>query len=514
MAEVKQRLTTEVEQTERDPFVGWQAVDVQFPSTPHSDYVIRHGLTVDNPKDVHYRVIKQFTSGTVYEASDAIWTHEYVVLRSDVANWTGRLLLGTLAEPAVFDQTGLTIPESVTASAAVTTLTGDVTGTGQGTVATTIADQAVGLTKLANVAGPMVLGRESGTGSPESISIGEGLTIDGGVLKSIINNVLTTLLPGNLLGRNANTEGTAEAITLGNGLSMIGGTLYFNNQPIGLMIGENVNITEQLYLGEWVTVNGPYAGLPVLFGLGAGDTNGDEGVVNSLFRAVITADDVIDSVYKPVPIGTSGEPEGRIIVIWNDSAYNLTLHDNFGAGGSGGSGHSFIAGDPVILGPQGMAVLSYVEDYDWGANGIDGAWIVVSHSRPGHLEYTPVWSATTTPPTMGNTSLTGVYTRDGDQIIGRATVIVGASGWSDGTGQYTFTLPVTAVTPANAVHVAGTALIWDTSTSEYYTGTLRLASSTTVSIIPDESRSVMAPANPITLAAGDQIGLLFAYKAA
>jgi len=62
------------------------------------------------------------------------------------------------------------------------TLTGDVTGVGTGnSVATTIANSAVTLAKMANMATDSVLGRDSaGSGAPEVISIGGGLEFTGG----------------------------------------------------------------------------------------------------------------------------------------------------------------------------------------------------------------------------------------------------------------------------------------------------------------------------------------------
>lgn len=83
----------------RIPFGIWQIVDVTFPSTPDTNLVIRHTLAPTKPGDVHYTVIKQTTAGVVYEALDAdrkLWTPEFIVLRSDVGGWNGRLLLSLL----------------------------------------------------------------------------------------------------------------------------------------------------------------------------------------------------------------------------------------------------------------------------------------------------------------------------------------------------------------------------------------------------------------------------------
>ena len=87
----------------RDPFQQWQIVDVQFPSTANTDYVIRHKLAPQNPRDVHYRVIKQFNNGVVYESAapgGKQWGSDFIVLRSDKASWCGRILLGVVKYPS------------------------------------------------------------------------------------------------------------------------------------------------------------------------------------------------------------------------------------------------------------------------------------------------------------------------------------------------------------------------------------------------------------------------------
>lgn len=64
--------------------------------------------------------------------------------------------------------------------------TGDVTGTGAyGAIVLTIANGAVSLAKMANMATNKLLGRSTaGTGAPEVISIGAGLTLSGGTLSA------------------------------------------------------------------------------------------------------------------------------------------------------------------------------------------------------------------------------------------------------------------------------------------------------------------------------------------
>ena len=79
----------------------------------------------------------------------------------------------------------ITIAQLRTAMGTIT-LTGDVTGSGAiGSIALTIADEAVTLAKLAHIATNKLLGRSTaGTGDPETISIGSGLTLAAGILSA------------------------------------------------------------------------------------------------------------------------------------------------------------------------------------------------------------------------------------------------------------------------------------------------------------------------------------------
>lgn len=83
---------------ERVPFGRWEIIDVEFP-TANTDVIIRHGLEPENPYDVHYVVLKQTTSGVVYEditPSRSPWTSDYIILRATTNGWLGRLMLCTL----------------------------------------------------------------------------------------------------------------------------------------------------------------------------------------------------------------------------------------------------------------------------------------------------------------------------------------------------------------------------------------------------------------------------------
>ncbi len=78
------------------PIGQWQLVDVVFPAAPDTEISIRHTLTPQQPRDIHYTVVRNCTGGTVYE-SQALnrkeWGTNFIVLCADNTSWKGRLLL-------------------------------------------------------------------------------------------------------------------------------------------------------------------------------------------------------------------------------------------------------------------------------------------------------------------------------------------------------------------------------------------------------------------------------------
>lgn len=144
---------------------------------------------------------------------------------------------------------GTTVTNSTTLDATVLNLLGtpaiDVTGTvdggslslSAGSVGTNeLSDNAVTNTKLADMTGPSVKGRQTGTGDPQDVTIDnstvEIATVsssptlrlkDGGVSYAKIQN---TAAGSRLIGRAAATGGTVGEISVGSGLSLsVGGVL-------------------------------------------------------------------------------------------------------------------------------------------------------------------------------------------------------------------------------------------------------------------------------------------------
>ncbi len=300
---------------------------------------------------------------------------------------------------------------------------------------------------------------------------------------------------------------------LGQGLTRIGYPYYTSTgTPFGSANEQLVDlwIKERLLLGSMIDVADTWASSEA-FGNVSDGSDPDIGVDKVLYRAAPSADRDIRQIYKPVANATTGSPNGQFVVVWNDSDYVITFWDRLGSGGTGGAGQSFIINGPIEIGPQGAAILVYDEDYDWPGGSGFGGWRVVGTSLSAPVRsWTPVLSSTGTPPS-GYSSI-GDYRHSNGWVEGNGSVTL-SGGWSVGTGVYTFSLPVTAITPANSVNVIGSALILDASTSEYWHGTVKLIGSSLATIVPDDSRAQVGPGVPITYASSDQIGFSFSYKA-
>lgn len=96
----------------------------------------------------------------------------------DTAN--ARIGVGTNGQVLTADSAEVTGLKWVTPSAAgITNLTGDVTGTGPGSTATTIANSAVTNAKMANMAQSTIKGRQAGggTGAPEDLTAAQATAI-------------------------------------------------------------------------------------------------------------------------------------------------------------------------------------------------------------------------------------------------------------------------------------------------------------------------------------------------
>ena len=157
------------------------------------------------------------------------------------------------------------------------TLTGNVTGSGTGSFATTIANSAVTYAKIQNVStNNRLLGRSTaGAGVVEEITVGSGLSLSGGTLtasgggtvlnKSTIDGVITAtgpsntysfVVPGGTLGVDgilrlsmrglwANGSGANRTVTIA---VSYGGTTMYSDTSANLSAGNNTGWDIQLSL--------------------------------------------------------------------------------------------------------------------------------------------------------------------------------------------------------------------------------------------------------------------------
>jgi hypothetical protein len=180
------------------------------------------------------------------------------------ANGVSGTVTNPTSTPNLTVALGAITPTSVAASGTVTgsnlsgsntgdqtiTLTGDVTGSGTGSFAATIANNAVTFAKVQQVSTDRLIGRDSaGTGNVEELTVGGGVEFTGsGIQTSAFTGDVTKAAGGTaqtiatsavtyakiqdisaasrLLGRGAGAgAGVAQEISLGTGLSMSGTTL-------------------------------------------------------------------------------------------------------------------------------------------------------------------------------------------------------------------------------------------------------------------------------------------------
>ena len=123
--------------------------------------------------------------------------------------------------------------------------------------------------------------------------------------------------------------------------------------------------------------------------------------------------------------------------------------------------------------------------------------------------YTPTWTALTTPPAIGNGSVTGAYMQAGKLVHGRARILAGST-TTYGAGIYTVSLPVPAL--AVTLGVIGHGLINNTGTSSFYRFATLLTTSTI--ILRDPSAVDWTPTAPFTFGNTDFTEITFTYEAA
>lgn len=133
------------------------------------------------------------------------------------------------------------------------------------------------------------------------------------------------------------------------------------------------------------------------------------------------------------------------------------------------------------------------------------------------VAYTPIWSASSSAPGLGNGTLTGSYLQMGSLVIFRIYLQMGST-TTFGGGIYTFSLPVARTLHSGTNFALGaTSIAEDASAGEFYMGTaldydggtgtdFRLYSVTSPTV-------AYLPTSPFTFAANDSISIAGVYLA-
>jgi hypothetical protein len=202
---------------------------------------------------------------------------------------------------------------------------------------------------------------------------------------------------------------------------------------------------------------------------------------------------------------------------------NLFIRKN-GAGAETDYANFGLPGDSIYNDPHaGYATVEYLTAGDYielcarqnNAATIDISLVRFSVTQlaggPGAwTTYTPTWGASTTPPTLGSSTVSGRYKAlDTKTYIVQVNASVTTGGaWNAGSGQYTFTLPA-GLTAATRIQV-GSAHVSDAGTA-HFAGTCFVSSGGTTigtTVVADSTGArTLSNTNPVTWATGDSINL-------
>jgi len=128
-------------------------------------------------------------------------------VKASAANQTLTLVEGANVTLTTDDITGSVTIAAASGSSGITALTGDVTASGTGSVVATIADEAVTLAKMADIATEHLIGRHAaGSGVPQIVGLDGGLEFHGA-------NIRRSALTGDVTA-SAGSNTTTIAATL------------------------------------------------------------------------------------------------------------------------------------------------------------------------------------------------------------------------------------------------------------------------------------------------------------
>ncbi len=125
--------------------------------------------------------------------------------------------------------------------------------------------------------------------------------------------------------------------------------------------------------------------------------------------------------------------------------------------------------------------------------------------------YTPVWTAATVNPAIGDGAMVGRYSHMGTTVIATVTMVMGAT-TTYGTGAWFLSLPLTNASVGVSHNGFGVAV--DTSVTTTHGLYVGPNTTTTVSLNSHGTTARVDATTPFTWAAGDELRFTFIYEAA
>jgi hypothetical protein len=150
----------------------------------------------------------------------------------------------------------------------------------------------------------------------------------------------------------------------------------------------------------------------------------------------------------------------------------------------------------------------------WGTPTVD----LVHAGATAWADYTPTWTASTTNPTLGSTTIAGRWRKlDSSTCMVQINIVITTGGaWNAGSGTYIFSLPA-GITAAGAAghYQLGSAHVLDNGTT-HFAGIVKIAGGATTTnevIIADAgTNKILTHNQPMTPATGDQINLAVTFE--
>lgn len=121
--------------------------------------------------------------------------------------------------------------------------------------------------------------------------------------------------------------------------------------------------------------------------------------------------------------------------IWNGTTWRIVRTSAVGPTGPAGPTGP-VSTEPGATGPTGPTGAASTAVGPTGPTGPAGTFSITAWDS-----YTPVWTASSTNPTIGNGTISGRYVAIGATIIGEIRIVGGTVGFSRGSGTYYISLP-------------------------------------------------------------------------